>query len=186
MGFEVKIPAGRQVAIVSTDPLEALAVACLIPRFIEPQQGRILIDGEDIAWVTLDSLRAEVILVGGKDPFISGSVRDNICGGNPNRSLRRSPTPPRSPTPTTSSSGCHRVTRPIIGEQGEQLDPGQSFRLGLARAILRKPALLIIEEPAVASRRRHQSDARRRLQADRPGPHGFVPRPTAVDPAPVR
>ncbi|MCY2965966.1 MAG: ABC transporter ATP-binding protein, partial [Planctomycetota bacterium] len=147
--LQFKIPAGRQVAIVSTDPLEALAVACLIPRFIEPQQGKILIDGEDIAWVTLDSLRAEAILVGGKDPFISGSVRDNISGGNAATSLNEI-------TEAAKESHAHNFIQrlpqgyeTIIGAQGEQLDAGQSFRLGLARALLRKPALLIVEEPDV-------------------------------------
>lgn len=147
-GLQLKIAAGRQVALVSTDPLEALAMACLIPRFIEPQQGRILIDGEDIAWVTLDSLRAEVILVGGEDAVLSGTVRENIAGGSSNRSLQEI-------TEAAKIAHAHNFIQrlpqgyeTVIGEQGEQLDPGQCYRLGLARAILRKPALLIIEEPS--------------------------------------
>src|SRR4029079_18234207 len=87
-GLKLKLPAGRQAAIVATDPLEGLAVATLLPRFIEPQSGKILIDGEDIAWVTLESLRAETIFVGGKDPFLAGPVRENISGGNPSFSLQ--------------------------------------------------------------------------------------------------
>ena len=65
-------------ALLRRAHLEGLAVAYLLPRFIEPHSGKILIDGEDIAWVTLESLRAETIFVGGKDPFLTGSVRDNI------------------------------------------------------------------------------------------------------------
>jgi len=147
-GLKLKIPAGRQVAIVSTDWLEGLAVAYLLPRFIEPQAGKILIDGEDIAWVTLESLRAETIFVGGKDPFLTGTVRDNISGGNPSFSLQ-------DVTEAAKVAHAHNFIlklpqgyETVIGEHGEQLDAGQSFRLGLARAVLRKPALLIIEEPA--------------------------------------
>lgn len=145
--LKLKIPAGRQVAIVASDPLEGLAVAYLLPRFIEPQNGRILIDGEDIAWVTLESLRAEAVFVGGKDPFLTGTVRDNLSGGSANFSLQ-------DVTEAAKIAHAHNFIQKlpqgyetVIGEHGELLDPGQSFRLGLARAILRKPALLIIAEP---------------------------------------
>ncbi len=146
-GLKLKLPAGRQIAIVASDPLEGLAVAYLLPRFIEPQSGKILIDGEDIAWVTLESLRAEAVFVGGKDLFLTGSVRDNISGGSTNYSLQ-------DVTEAAKTAHAHNFIQKLplgyetmLGEHGEQLDTGQSFRLGLARAILRKPALLIIEEP---------------------------------------
>jgi ATP-binding cassette, subfamily B, bacterial len=146
--LNLRIPAGRKVAIVSTDPLESRAVAYLLPRFIEPQQGRILFDGEDISWVTLESLRAECIFVGGRDPFFTGTVRENISCGQPHYSLQ-------DVTEAAKVAHAHNFIQKLpqgyetmIGEHGEQLDVGQSFRLGLARAILRKPALLIIEEPA--------------------------------------
>ncbi|MBI3860607.1 MAG: ABC transporter ATP-binding protein [Planctomycetia bacterium] len=146
-GLKLKIPAGRQVAIVATDQVEGMAVAYLLPRFIEPQSGKILIDGEDIAWVTLESLRAEIVFVGGKDPFLTGSVRDNISGGSANYSLQEV-------TEAAKIAHAHNFIQKlpqgyetVIGEHGEQLDAGQSFRLGLARAILRKPALLVIAEP---------------------------------------
>jgi ABC-type multidrug transport system fused ATPase/permease subunit len=146
-GLKLKLPAGRQIAIVASDPLEGLAVAYLLPRFIEPQSGKILVDGEDIAWVTLESLRAEAVFVGGKDPFLTGSVRDNISGGSANYSLQ-------DVTEAAKTAHAHNFIlklplgyETMLGEHGEHLDTGQSFRLGLARAILRKPALLIIEEP---------------------------------------
>jgi ABC-type multidrug transport system fused ATPase/permease subunit len=146
-GLKLKIPAGRQVSIVASDPHESLAVAYLLPRFIEPQSGRILIDGEDIAWVTLESLRAEVVFVGGKDPFLTGSVRDNISGGNPNFSLQEVTDAAKVAHAHNFIQKLSQGYETVIGEHGEQLDAGQSFRLGLARAILRKPALLIIAEP---------------------------------------
>ncbi|MFN0056598.1 MAG: ABC transporter ATP-binding protein [Planctomycetales bacterium] len=146
-GLTLRIPAGRQVAVVATDPMEGLALAYLLPRFIEPQKGRILIDGEDIGWVTLESLRAEAIFVGGKDPYLTATIRENISGGNPNYSLQ-------DVTEAAKAAHAHQFINKlpqgyetVIGEHGEQLDPGQAFRLGLARAALRKPALLIIEEP---------------------------------------
>ena len=146
-GFDLRLDAGRSYALVSFDPLEARAVAYLLPRFIEPHAGRVLFDGEDIAWVTLESLRAEAVYVGGGDPFFTGTVRENISCGNDEYSL---------PDVTEAAKQAHankfilnlpQGYETVIGEHGEQLDVGEGFRLGLARAVLRKPALLLIEEP---------------------------------------
>lgn len=147
-GLSLKLQAGKTTAFISTDPLESCALAYLLPRFIEPQSGRILFDDEDISWVTLESLRAETIFVGGKDPFLTGTVRENICAGSPNSTLQEV-------TDAAKVTHAHNFIlklpqgyETVIGEHGEQLDAGQSFRLGLTRALLRKPALLIIEEPS--------------------------------------
>ncbi|HUG92473.1 MAG TPA: ABC transporter ATP-binding protein [Planctomycetaceae bacterium] len=146
-GFDLRLEAGQSYALVSFDPLEARAAAYLLPRFIEPQSGRVLFDGEDIAWVTLESLRAEAVYVGGADPFFTGTVRENISCGNDGYSL---------PDVTDAAKQVHankfilnlpQGYETVVGEHGEPLEAGQSFRLGLARAILRKPALLIVEEP---------------------------------------
>jgi len=148
-GLSFKIPAGKTVGLLSSDPLETIAAAYMLPRFIEPQEGRILFDGEEIAWVTLESLRAETVLVTGKEPFLTGSIRDNISGGG-SHSL---------PDVTDAAKFAHAhnfiVKLPqgyesVIGEHGENFDVSQSYRIGLARAILRKPALLIIQEPTEA------------------------------------
>jgi ABC-type multidrug transport system fused ATPase/permease subunit len=147
-GLSLKIPAGRQVAIVASDHLEGLAVACLLPRFIEPSGGRILFDGEDIAWVTLESLRAETIFVGGRDPFLTGTVRENIGGGSTNWSLQEVTEAAKVAHAHNFIQKLSQGYETVIGEHGELLDPGQCFRLGLARAVLRKPAVIVIEEPA--------------------------------------
>lgn len=146
-GVSLKLVAGRQYAIVSMDPLESIALVSLLPRFLEPTSGHILLDGEDIAWVTLESLRAETILVGGRDPCFTGTVLENINCGNARYSVQEV-------TEAAKLTHAHNFIlklpqgyETLIGEHGEQLDAGQALRLGLARAILRKPALLIIEEP---------------------------------------
>jgi len=145
--LDLKIPAGRKVALVSTDPLEARAVACLIPRFLDPHQGRVLIDDTDIAWGTLDSLRAEAIFVSGDDPCISGSVRENLLGEGPGLTLETITAAAKQVHAHEFIQGLPQGYETIIGEQGVMLDPVQSFQLGLARALVRNPALLIIDEP---------------------------------------
>jgi len=145
--LSLKIPAGRKVALVSTDRREAEAVASLLPRFIDPQAGRVLIDDSDIAWGTLDSVRAESILVSGEDPCISGSVRENLLGDSPGVTLETITNASKRTHAHEFIQGLPQGYETIIGEQGVMLDPNQSFQLGLARALVRNPALLIIDEP---------------------------------------
>jgi ABC-type multidrug transport system fused ATPase/permease subunit len=145
--LDLRLAAGTTTAIVSVDPLQAKAVAYLLPRFIEPTSGRVLFDSEDINWGTLESLRAETVYVGGSDPFFTGTVLENITCGQKSYGLQEA-------TEAAKSVHAHKyITRlpqgyeTQLGEHGEELDVGQAFLLGLARAALRKPAVLIIEEP---------------------------------------
>lgn len=146
-GLDLKIQSGECVAFVSMNPLEARALAYLLPRFIEPQAGRVLFDGEDIAWTTLESLRAETIFVGGSDPFFTGTVSENISCGNPRFSLQDITEAAKTVHAHSFILRLPQGYETVLGEHGEQLDDGQSFRLGLARAVLRDPAVLIVGEP---------------------------------------
>ncbi|WP_437204896.1 ATP-binding cassette domain-containing protein [Planctomicrobium sp. SH664] len=146
-GIDLRIEANTQIALVSLDPLQPRAVAYLLPRFIEPTSGRVLFDGEDIAWGTLESIRTETVYVGSDDPVLSGTVLDNLLCGDSRYSL---------PDAIEAAKLVHAhkfITRlpqgydTVLGEHGEQLNVGEAFRLGLARAILRNPAILIIDEP---------------------------------------
>ena len=146
-GVDLTLAAGEVIALVAFEPLEARAMACLLPRFIEPQSGRILFDGEDIAWGTLESLRAETVYVGGSDPFFTGTVVENIICSHSGYTLS-------DVTEAAKTAHAHNFIlklpqgyETLIGEHGERLDAGQGFRLGLARAVLRNPSLLIVEEP---------------------------------------
>ncbi len=145
--FDVKIEAGKVTSVISMNPLESRAFAYMLPRFIEPQNGKILFDGEDTLTGTLESIRAETIFVGGKSPYFTGTVTENIACGNNKFAL---------PEITEAAKRTHAHSfilklpqgyETVLGEHGELLDESQSFRLGLARAILRNPAILLIEEP---------------------------------------
>lgn len=147
--LDLKLEAGRTYALVSLDPLESRALVSMLPRFIEPQRGRILFDGEDIAWATLESLRAETVFVGADEQLLPGSVLDNIRGGRANYTLQQV-------TDAAKLTHAHNfIVKMVDGyesdvpERADLMDVSQRFRLGLARAMLRNPALLIIEEPQV-------------------------------------
>lgn len=145
---DLKIPAHSMIAVLSLDPLEARVLTYLLPRFIEPQSGRVLIDGEDLAFVTLESLRAESIFVGGMDPFFTGTVSENISCGDPRFSLQHVTEAAKQVHAHQFINKLPQGYETVLGEHGAELDPGQTFLLGLARALVRNPALLIIEEPA--------------------------------------
>ena len=168
--FELRIPAGSVTALVSLDPLEARAVAAMLPRFLEPQAGRVLFDGEDIAWGTLESIRAEAIYVGGDDPCFTGTVIENIrCGDSRYDST--------AVMEAAKLVHAHQFIQRLpsgyetqLGEHGEMLTAGQMFLLGLARAIIRKPAVLIIDEPTEAldqSTKDYLDDTYQRIIANR-------------------
>lgn len=146
-GLDLKLDAGRTYAIVSLDSLEARALVSLLPRFIEPQSGRVLLDGEDIAWVTLESLRAETIYVSAADPPFTGTVLENIRCGRDDYTLPQITEAAKQTHAHSFITRLYNGYETVIGEHGERLDAGQNLRLALARAILRDPALLIIEEP---------------------------------------
>ena len=146
--IQIRLDAGRTYSLVSINRLEARTLALLLPRFIEPQQGRILFDGEDIAWATLESLRAETIFIGADDPPLFGSVLENIR-------LGRAEYTPQQVADAAKTAHAHNFIvklasgyDTILTGSGDSLDAGQRFRISLARAILQNPATLIIEEPS--------------------------------------
>ena len=147
--LDLTLEAGRTYSLVSLNPLEASALVAMLPRFIEPQQGRILFDGEDIAWATLESLRAETVFVGANDPLLPGTVLDNIRGGRNDYTLQQA-------TEAAKLTHAHNFIVKLfdgyesdLPERRDLMDVSQRFRLGLARAMVRNPALIIIEEPRV-------------------------------------
>jgi ATP-binding cassette, subfamily B, bacterial len=166
----LKIPASGTTAVVAFEPLEARVLISLLPRFIEPHSGRVLVDGEDINWATLESLRAETLLVGGGEPWYTGTILENITGGDSRYSLSQA-------TEAAKMVHAHNFIQKFpqgyettIGEHGDQLGGVQGFLLALARAMLRDPALLIIEEPSLEmtdDEKAHLEDALRRAATGR-------------------
>jgi ATP-binding cassette, subfamily B, bacterial len=145
--LDLKIPAGGITAIVAFDPFQARALVSMLPRFVEPSDGKVSIDGEDLAWVTLESLRAETLMVSAANSWFTGTVLENIGAGDSHFSLS-------DITDAAKLAHAHNFIKTLpqgyetmIGEHGEQLDESQAFRLSLARAVLRDPAVLIVEEP---------------------------------------
>jgi len=143
--FSVKC--GQRVGIVGPDDLEKHALIYLIPRLLDPNAGEIRIDDHNLRWITLDSLRAQVSLVLQHNLVFHDTVANNISCGD------AAYTRPQV-IEAAKVAHAHQFIQKlpngyetVIGELGHELDVGQQYRIALARAILRDPAVLVIEEP---------------------------------------
>jgi ATP-binding cassette subfamily B protein len=146
-GVTLTIPAGQRVALVGPEDMEKHALVYLIPRFLDPNSGEIRIDGKALRWVTLDSLRDQIAMVLQHNLVFNDTVANNIGCGDKSYTL------PQIIEAAKVAHAHHFIQKlpqgyeTPIGEQGHALRIGEQFRVALARAILRHPALLVIEEP---------------------------------------
>jgi ABC-type multidrug transport system fused ATPase/permease subunit len=143
----VEIPARARTALLGLQEDSKLAVACLIPRLIDPKSGRIVVDGRDLRDATLESIRAQVATVLQADLVFTDSVLVNIGLGDPMNNL------PRVIEAAKLTHAHHFIQDlphgydTIIGPLGHYLKPDELFRIALARAYLHDPSILIVEEP---------------------------------------
>jgi ATP-binding cassette subfamily B protein len=145
--ISLTVQAGQRVAIVGPEDMEKHALIYLIPRLLDPDSGEIRIDQHNLRWVTFDSLRAQVAIVLQHNLVFNDTVANNIGCGDPSYDL------PKIIEAAKTAHAHHFIQKlprgyeTSIGELGHPLNNGEQFRVALARAILRDPALLIIEEP---------------------------------------
>jgi ATP-binding cassette subfamily B protein len=145
-GVSLNIKAGQKVALVGPDEMEKHALVYLLSRFLDPSHGQIRIDKKNIREITLDSLRVQVATVLQHNLIFNDTVANNIACGDPSFNLARI-------TEAAKTAHAHHFIQKLpkgyetpIGDLGHALSTGEQFRIALARAILRDPALLVIEE----------------------------------------
>ncbi len=146
-GVSLTIRAGQRVALVGSDDVEKHALVYLIPRFLDPTSGEIRIDNKNLRWVTLDSLRAQIALVLQHHLVFNDTVANNIGCGDPSYTLPQIIEAAKIAHAHQFIQKLPRGYETPIGEMGHPLRISEQFRIALARAILRDPALLIVEEP---------------------------------------
>ena len=143
----VEIPARARTALLGLQEDSKLALACLIPRLIDPKSGRVRVDGRDLREATLESVRAQVATVLQADLVFTDSVLVNIGLGDPINTL------PRVIEAAKLTHAHHFIQDlphgydTVIGPLGHYLKPDEQFRIALARAYLHDPSILIVEEP---------------------------------------
>jgi ATP-binding cassette, subfamily B, bacterial len=146
-GVNFSIQAGQRIGLVGADELEKHALVYLIPRFLDPNNGEIRIDGRNLRWVTLDSLRAQIAIVMQHNLIFNDTVANNIGCGDSSYTLPQIIEAAKVAHAHQFIQKLPRGYETLIGEMGHLLPIGHQFLIALARAILRDPALLIIEEP---------------------------------------
>jgi ABC-type multidrug transport system fused ATPase/permease subunit len=142
----LEVQKGQSVAIVGRNGSGKTTLLSLLPRFFEPEGGRILIDGIDIRQFTLPTLRRAIAIVT-QDPVIfPGTIAENIAYGQPNLSRQQIES-------AAKEAFAHEfiMQKPLgydtpLGGLGAQLSGGQKQRLNIARAILRNSPILILDE----------------------------------------
>jgi subfamily B ATP-binding cassette protein MsbA len=145
-GISFRIEPGETVALVGPSGAGKTTIAALIPRFWDAQKGRISLDGTDVRQLRLADLRDAVGLVPQETLLFSGSVRDNIAYGQPDASEEEVQAAARAAHAHEFVQLLHEGYATRVGERGIKLSGGQRQRIALARAILKDPSVLILDE----------------------------------------
>ena len=148
--INLNVKAGENVALVGPSGGGKTTLCNLIPRFYDVDEGRILVDGQDIRHVTLNSLRSQIGFVQQDVYLFSGTVFENIQYGKPGATREEV-------IEAAQRAGAHEFILGLqngydtyVGERGVKLSGGQKQRISIARAFLKNPPIMILDEATSA------------------------------------
>jgi len=143
----LRIEPGQVAAIVGPSGMGKSTIASLVPRFFDPVEGAVKLDGHDIRQFTLKSLRDQMSFVLQDSLLFSGTIWENISYGRPNAE-------PEETIRAAELANAHDFIMSLphgygtlVGERGATLSGGQRRRIAIARAIVRNTPILILDEP---------------------------------------
>jgi subfamily B ATP-binding cassette protein MsbA len=137
---------GQIIAIVGPSGAGKSTLVSLIPRFYDPVKGRVLIDGQDIKYVTIKSLRQQIGLVAQETVLFNDTVLENIRYGKQDASMDEIIEASKAANAHDFITGLPKDYDTVIGDRGHNISGGERQRLSIARALLKNPPILILDE----------------------------------------
>ncbi|CAI0380118.1 unnamed protein product [Linum tenue] len=149
-GLNLKMDAGKTIALVGPSGSGKSTVLALIERFYDPSKGAVFIDGQDVKNYNLRWLRSHIAMVSQEPTLFAGTIAENIAYGREN--ARESEIKKAAVLANAHEfiSGMKDGYDTYCGERGVQLSGGQKQRVAIARAILKNPSILLLDEATSA------------------------------------
>jgi subfamily B ATP-binding cassette protein MsbA len=145
-GIDVEISKGERVALVGSSGAGKSTLAALIPRFYDVDEGEVRLDGLDVRSLELRELRSQIGIVPQEPMLFAGTVRENLAYGRPGATDPDIWEAARLAHAHEFITGFPDGYDQMVGERGVTLSAGQRQRIAIARVMLKKPAVLILDE----------------------------------------